>query len=135
MDMESTTVLKKGYGVETPAMYPHVKVYKEMPFLLKYVIIVVVSAEASSITIILFPLSVLTQMVKYTVSLKACESLINIPHGHVAYQTIDTPTVLPGDVALYSCDAPYSLLGSEYRICLRNGSWSDSEPLCVGRWW
>lgn len=97
-------------------------------------IILVVSVEASSIAIISFPLSIFMQMVTYTVSLKACEPLTSIPHGHVAYQTIDTPTVLPGDVALYSCDAPYSLLGSEYRICLRNGSWSDSEPLCVGRW-
>ena len=58
MDTESTTVLKKEYGVETPAMYPHVKVYKEVAFLFKCVIIVVVSAEASSIAIILFPLSV-----------------------------------------------------------------------------
>lgn len=40
MDTESTTVLKKEYGVETPAMYPHVKVYKEAAFLLKCVIIV-----------------------------------------------------------------------------------------------
>lgn len=92
------------------------------------------SAETSSIAIISFLFSVLMQMVTYTVSLKVCESLISIPHGHVTYQTIDTPTVLPGDVALYICDAPYSLLGPEYRICLRNGSWSDSEPLCVGRW-
>lgn len=67
------------------------------------------------------------------VAVKQCSSLISIPHGHVVYQTIDTPAILPGDFASYSCDAPYRLLGSPERFCLRNGSWSGLEPLCIGR--
>ena len=137
MGMESTTVLKKECGVETPAMYPHVKVC--LFLLCNYKVCDYFTGSGVSWGLLncyhIVSSLYFNAMVTYTVSLKACKSLTSIPHGHVAYQTIDTPTVLPGDVALYSCDAPYSLLGSEYRICLRNGSWSDSEPLCVGRWW
>ena len=69
----------------------------------------------------------------YIVSVKECGSLVSIPRGHVVYQTIDTPAILPGDFASYSCDPPYTLLGSHDRFCLRNGSWSGLEPLCIGR--
>lgn len=74
-----------------------------------------------------------THTVVHIVAVKQCRPLITIPHGHVVYQTTDTPAILPGDFASYSCDASYRLLGSPERFCLRNGSWSGLEPLCIGR--
>ncbi len=39
---------------------------------------------------------------------------------------------LEGDRVGYECNLGYTLKGSFIRICLSNGSWSDSEPRCIG---
>ena len=33
-------------------------------------------------------------------------------------------------MATYSCTTGYSLMGDAMRICLSNGLWSESEPIC-----
>ena len=35
------------------------------------------------------------------------------------------------DVVKFSCDACYSIVGHSQRKCLKNGTWSDSQPKCV----
>lgn len=68
----------------------------------------------------------------YTDSMVKCKPLINIPYGHVHYEITDTTVIRPGDVVTYSCDPPYILEGSEYRICMSNGTWSEEAPQCAG---
>lgn len=65
-------------------------------------------------------------------SLVECEALTPIPFGHINYQIVDTTIVQPGDLVIYSCDTLYTLSGQQHRICLRNGSWSGVEPICIG---
>ncbi len=65
-------------------------------------------------------------------SVVKCEALVIIPSGHIHYQVVDTTVVRPGDVAEYSCDTLYKLQGDHLRICLRNGTWSGAEPVCIG---
>lgn len=36
----------------------------------------------------------------------------------------------PHSLASYSCDSGQGLVGGAFRVCLRNGSWSDQEPFC-----
>ena len=36
-----------------------------------------------------------------------------------------------GDIASYSCDPHYELIGQYYRTCLDNGSWSEEDPSCA----
>ena len=66
-------------------------------------------------------------------SLIVCEALVPIPYGHISYHIVDTTKVQPGDVASYSCDTLYTLQGEQHRICLRNATWSGTEPVCVGK--
>lgn len=32
----------------------------------------------------------------------------------------------------YSCSAPYVLVGSSTLMCLTDGTWSDTQPRCIG---
>ena len=52
----------------------------------------------------------------------------NIEHGRV---DVSEGTKL-GDTAYYACDTGYALNGSSSRTCTPNGTWSGSEPTCVG---
>lgn len=36
-----------------------------------------------------------------------------------------------GDTATYSCNSGFRLVGSEMRICLGDGRWSGSLPVCT----
>ena len=35
-----------------------------------------------------------------------------------------------GNLALYSCQSGFTLIGPSSRVCLRNGVWSGTEPQC-----
>ena len=37
-----------------------------------------------------------------------------------------------GSTATYSCDSQYQLVGDVTRTCQSEGTWSGSEPSCVG---
>lgn len=54
-----------------------------------------------------------------------CGPLNSIPHGRVSFVRSDFNAT-----ATYSCNRDYTLVGSEHRYCLGNGSWSDQEPKC-----
>ena len=62
-----------------------------------------------------------------------CEPLVAIPYGHVRYDIVDTTLIQPGDIVTYECEQPYILHGVTYRVCFRNGSWSEEEPQCIGK--
>ena len=48
--------------------------------------------------------------------------------------TIDITSTTPSSTATYSCMLGYMLLGGDSeRRCLDNGTWSGTEPSCVGR--
>jgi len=142
MDMESTTAQRMECGVETLVMCPHVKVkscYYNASLCMSF-IDCEYSMYGKPLSYYSLPYifehdytHTYTHTVVHIVAVKQCRPLISIPHGHVVYQTTDTPAILPGDFASYSCDASYRLLGSPERFCLRNGSWSGLEPLCIGR--
>lgn len=33
---------------------------------------------------------------------------------------------------IFSCNAPYVLVGATTRICQEDGTWSGSQPRCIG---
>ena len=66
-------------------------------------------------------------------SLIVCEALVPIPNGHVSYHIVDATKIQPGDVASYECDTLYTMLGDQFRVCLRNGTWTGVEPVCEGK--
>ena len=64
------------------------------------------------------------------------------PNTGVQCPTIDPPSnsgleiAGPGgyeDVATYSCDTGFSLVGMSERSCQSDGTWSGSEPTCEGK--
>ena len=68
-----------------------------------------------------------------TDSLIICLPLFAIPNGHITYTIEDTTLIKPGDVVVYSCEQPYTLEGSSYRVCLNNGTWTGQESKCIGK--
>jgi hypothetical protein len=36
-------------------------------------------------------------------------------------------------VAVYNCSAGFEIVGIDARLCLENGSWNGTEPLCKGK--
>ncbi|XP_017487833.1 PREDICTED: CUB and sushi domain-containing protein 3-like [Rhagoletis zephyria] len=54
-----------------------------------------------------------------------CGPLKSIAHGRVSFIRTDFNAT-----ATYSCNGDYTLVGSEHRHCLGNGSWSGEEPKC-----
>ena len=68
----------------------------------------------------------------HTDSLVICFPLVAIPNGHISYTIKDNTLIKPGDVVVYTCEQPYTLEGSSYRVCLNNGTWTDQEPKCTG---
>ena len=56
-----------------------------------------------------------------------CGSLADPENGRVNTSTGTTV----GSEAVYSCNGGYDLVGPEMRACTSNGTWSDTEPVCV----
>ncbi|PIK46411.1 putative sushi, von Willebrand factor [Apostichopus japonicus] len=59
-----------------------------------------------------------------------CSFLAFPTNGVVAYYE---ERRIEGAIATYRCDDGYTLIGNKNRTCLREGSWSGSEPYCVVR--
>ncbi|PIK46413.1 hypothetical protein BSL78_16732 [Apostichopus japonicus] len=57
-----------------------------------------------------------------------CSFLLFPTNGVVAYYE---ERRIEGTIATYRCDDGYTLIGNKNRTCLREGSWSGSEPYCV----
>lgn len=49
-----------------------------------------------------------------------------------AHGSVDRTTGMAGDVATYSCDVGYALVGDSTRTCGDDGSWSGTAPTCAG---
>lgn len=58
-----------------------------------------------------------------------CGSLSDPENGNVNTSTGTTV----GSEAVYSCNEGYDLNGPEIRSCSSDGTWSDTEPTCVGK--
>ncbi|CAL8268056.1 unnamed protein product [Merluccius merluccius] len=59
--------------------------------------------------------------------------LVECPDPHVLqYGTVYPPEVkyFVNNETTYECDSGYRLRGSERRVCLENGKWSGSTPIC-----
>ncbi|XP_075471317.1 complement component receptor 1-like protein isoform X2 [Ascaphus truei] len=50
--------------------------------------------------------------------------------GDVENGFIETPDIRFGSTATFACYAGYRLLGDMYRVCMANGQWSNSVPIC-----
>ena len=57
---------------------------------------------------------------------KDCPSLTNITNGMV--ETLHGLST--GQIATYTCNPGYDIIGDLTRTCQENGSWSGSEPFC-----
>lgn len=61
-----------------------------------------------------------------------CGVLPDIHRGRVVFLN-DSRTSYNATVQ-YICDRDFTLVGNETRVCLGNGSWSDSTPRCLYSW-
>ena len=55
---------------------------------------------------------------------------LSVTGGIVHYDT--EPSIPNGTAATYSCIDGYELVGEENRTCLVDGTWTGTEPLCIG---
>ena len=53
-----------------------------------------------------------------------CDALSPPLNGKVA-----TDTLLPGGMAVYTCNEGYNMYGTDTRVC-EGGIWSESAPIC-----
>ena len=56
-----------------------------------------------------------------------CETLEDIDNG-----SVNMTGVTPGSTATYNCNQDYQLKGPATRTCLADGTWSGTEPTCIG---
>ena len=63
---------------------------------------------------------------QYTCTVVDCGALTHPLSGQV---NISSGTTY-NQVAIYSCDTGYNLVGSPSRICQANGMWSSTAPSC-----
>ena len=57
-----------------------------------------------------------------------CGNLTDPTNGRVDY----TAGTTVGQIATYSCNTGYNLVGDRNRTCQATGDWSGSEPTCEG---
>ena len=72
----------------------------------------------------------MSQMWLHTFSLLTavdCGTLSDPANGTVSFSTTTY-----NSVATYSCNTGHTLTGDDMRTCLDSGSWSGSEPTCIG---
>ena len=69
----------------------------------------------------------------YSVSSERCDSPDDIINGTISYLNNDSSNTLVGDLISYSCDPESELQGPRQRFCMRNGNWSDEEPVCISK--
>ena len=62
----------------------------------------------------------------YLVAVRKTCSKLDAPENGAVKQT----GTYPGDRASYRCSRGYNLVGSDKRICQRNGEWSKEAPIC-----
>lgn len=60
-------------------------------------------------------------------------SPLDIDNGMVVTQGGDRIIFGEGAVATYSCNPNFALMGVERRVCQANGTWSQTDPACVGK--
>lgn len=44
--------------------------------------------------------------------------------------SVPAGNLVPGSMAMYSCNVGRQLIGSSVRVCQDDGTWSESEPTC-----
>ena len=71
----------------------------------------------------LFPFNCLNLL--YDCCTVVCPILVSPMNGQVVLSGI-----LPGDTAMYTCNAIYTLEGEELRNCQDDGTWDHSKPAC-----
>ena len=59
-------------------------------------------------------------------TLARCPILIDPANGRVSVTGNS-----PGDMAVYTCDPDYDLVGVSVRQCGSNGEWSGEAPMCI----
>ena len=66
-------------------------------------------------------------------SISECPTL-SIENGMVQYDRdpSSSAAITGGTVATYSCADGYELVGEEKRTCLVDGTWTGTEPQCIG---
>ena len=57
-----------------------------------------------------------------------CGNLTNPTNGQVNH----TAGTTFGQIATYSCNTGYNLVGDSIRACQTTGVWSGGEPICQG---
>ncbi len=78
--------------------------------------------------------SVILILLITAVTALACNDLMDLINGGIAYdmKTIDNRPV--NTVATYTCNTGYTLIGELTRTCGSDGVWSASSQVCQG-WW
>lgn len=61
-----------------------------------------------------------------------CGPLGDIEHGRVLLVNQSRTTF--NATARYVCDADFTIVGNDTRVCLGNGTWSGAEPKCLYSW-
>ena len=65
---------------------------------------------------------------KYIYIAVQCNALLDPANG-----VVSTTGYGVGDIAIYTCNEGYVLLGSDTQTCLSSGQWSGSPATCGGK--
>ena len=62
------------------------------------------------------------------ISALMCPPLLVPFNGNVLWTDLSV-----NSTATYTCNAGFELIGNEVRTCLKDGVWSNEEPVCTGK--